>query len=218
MIKVLNAIYGGERFEEYHDELLDLGSHLPGFALDKDGLLRASKASISGHIAADSLTAGPLEVSPTAPQIITRNFPVNETAENIFNNMRVYGTWGVTGNYNGPITSVEILQSTSQYKSGLYTVLAYITVVNVNPGTNPIAKTTVEYKTLTGLGGAGGGDPLKVVTHNIKTAYPLTFSTTFEGLTMRLFNLPEIPNEPAETGTVYKAPDGAGGYNLKIKG
>jgi len=56
MIQVLNAIYGGERFSRDGVNLIDHGAHLPGFALDKTGKLRASGAEISGHIEADSGT------------------------------------------------------------------------------------------------------------------------------------------------------------------
>jgi hypothetical protein len=54
MIQVLNAVFGGERFSANADGsgIIDHGSHLPGFCLDKDGKLRASMADISGHIEA----------------------------------------------------------------------------------------------------------------------------------------------------------------------
>jgi hypothetical protein len=66
----MNAIYGGERFVREGDSLTDLGSHLPGFCLDHTGLLRASLATISGHITADSLEAGPLSVSHSTPRVL----------------------------------------------------------------------------------------------------------------------------------------------------
>jgi hypothetical protein len=54
MIHILNAIYGGERFEFDGTQLVDKGKHLPGFLLDKSGVLKASGAEISGHIEAES--------------------------------------------------------------------------------------------------------------------------------------------------------------------
>jgi len=54
MIKVMAAIYGGERFSFDGASLVDNGKHLTGFCLDKDGKLKASGADISGHIEATS--------------------------------------------------------------------------------------------------------------------------------------------------------------------
>jgi hypothetical protein len=56
MIQVLNAIYGGERFKFDGTKLVDKGINLPGFLLDKSGVLKASGAEISGHIEANSGT------------------------------------------------------------------------------------------------------------------------------------------------------------------
>lgn len=80
MIRVGNVIYGGERFTENGESLIDLGDHLMGFSLDKTGRLRASNANLSGVIDAasghfkdcfahdltitgGSITIGPLHVS-----------------------------------------------------------------------------------------------------------------------------------------------------------
>jgi len=55
-IQVGNVIYGGARFGFENGILKDKGKHLDGFALDKNGLLRASNVNIKGHIEADTGT------------------------------------------------------------------------------------------------------------------------------------------------------------------
>lgn len=84
MIKVMAAIFGGERFEIINGQLVDKGAHLPGFSMDHTGKLKASGAEISGHIEADSgtlnnitirenslfqgnITSGPLVLSDSNP-------------------------------------------------------------------------------------------------------------------------------------------------------
>ena len=80
MIQVLNMIYGGERFSWDGHQLVDNGDHLPGFLLDKSGMLKASGAEISGHIKAKSGELDAVTINEQAVfkgRIFSGNFTVD---------------------------------------------------------------------------------------------------------------------------------------------
>ena len=54
LIQVKGAIFGGERFVNNNDKVVDMGTDKTGFCIAQDGILKASGAEISGHIEADS--------------------------------------------------------------------------------------------------------------------------------------------------------------------
>jgi len=82
MIRVLNSIYGGDRFYFDGTQLVDKGAHLPGFWLNKDGILRASRAEISGRIEADE---GYFRANLETPVL-------QASTEQLYSNIRIFNS------------------------------------------------------------------------------------------------------------------------------
>jgi len=213
MIQVMAAIYGGDRFHFDGSQLIDNGAHLPGFALDKFGHLRASLADISGHFKADSLEAGPLSVSEGTPQGINRYFSTNETANNIYKTVREDGKFPATGTYgNLSLSSIEFINSYSsdvQYPY-VYFYSTIIIFVTVNNNRIKIAESILTTKTNVTNNATTNSD-----NHPLKLLNSLSFNITLSGKTMKMIDLPT--STPAESHTVFRQDRFDGTSNLLIK-
>jgi hypothetical protein len=127
LIQVKAAIFGGERFVKENGQVKDLGSHLPGFCLDKDGKLRASGAEISGHVKADSgelnnvtikegavflgtIHTGPVFISnettaPVAPRVFNSGTSIGD----IMSFLGGVGTFNINGSYGNRSDLVSVV-------------------------------------------------------------------------------------------------------------
>jgi hypothetical protein len=214
MIQVMNAIYGGERFEFDGSKLVDKGSHLPGFSLDKSGLLRASKVNISGDFKADSIEAGPLSVSQNTPSGITRNFGTNETAKNIYDAVREVGIFKTIG-YFGlmPLQFIEFIITTTSNSSypNLYRDNTYEVFIIANNIRILIAKSIIKTQL-----NVINNEYTESAEHSLKLSNSLSFKITLVGKTLKLNDLPTTV--PAEKGTVFKIKEFNSDYSiLKVK-
>jgi hypothetical protein len=205
LIQIGNAIFGGERFSKSNDGMgvVDKGSDLPGFSLDKNGLLQASRAIISGNFMADNFEAGPLLVSQTDPVNVTRNFLANETAKNIYDTVQTTGSYNVTGTYGSLSISAIEFSSFLYIPPDLSDInTTYEVYVKINNNRTLIAKSEIR------------SGPNAVNTHPSKLANALSFVITLPGKKMRLLNL---PTSLSEVGVVYKQTNGDGTSFLKVK-
>jgi hypothetical protein len=213
LIEVQAAIYGGDRFKEEGGQVVDYGSHLPGFSLDKDGLLRASMVNISGRFKADSLEAGPLSVSESTPTGVTRFFSANETAKNIISTVREYGIFNATGTYgNLSLNQIQFIHTITMDSSYpyVYTYYTYDVYVFVNNSRVQVAKTVRKGRTNVTNNAYDESE-----NHSPRLANSLNFSITLTGKTMKFHDLPT--SVPAEPGTVFRVGDSNGAAFLKVK-
>jgi hypothetical protein len=201
LIQIGNAIFGGERFSKSNDGtgVVDKGSNLPGFSLDKNGLLQASRAIISGNFMADNFEAGPLSVSQTAPVGITGSFSANKTAIDIYSTVQTTGSYNATGTYGSlSISAIEFLVSMNN--TDIYNItITFEVYVKINNNRTLIAKSIT----------SSGPE-----VHSPKLANALSFVATLPGKTMKLLNLPT--SKPAEDGVVYKYRNDDGTFSLRI--
>jgi hypothetical protein len=108
MIRVLNSIYGGDRFHFDGTQIIDKGAHLPGFWLNKDGILKASGAKISGRIEADegyfkaNLETPVLQASTSLLYSDIKNFNAGTSLKNLVLNEFVF--WGIPTNTSSVIS------------------------------------------------------------------------------------------------------------------
>jgi hypothetical protein len=191
MIQVLNAISGGERFSsEGLDTVIEHGSHLPGFCLDKTGKLRASKAEISGHIEAESGTFhgkveaesgafGPMYLSDETQEPRVFSFPAGTSAEvvrvNIYSTFSSEEIYVNDGTYNGKSGLRRIQRDYDMSGGTLYTELI-----------------------LTFSDGSKISDIRRLATE-------LTFTTGVSGRTVMLTG---IPSSPSAKGMIYRDTQG----------
>jgi len=213
MLKIMAAIYGGDRFVFDGSQLIDNGAHLPGFALDKFGHLRASLADISGHFKADSLEAGPLSVSQGTPLGINRSFSTNETASNIYYTVREKGKFTATGKYgNLSLSCIEFIISESsdfQYPY-FYFYTTFIIFVTVNNNRIKIAESI-----FTGRTNLTNNAYTRSENHPLRLLNSLSFNITLSGKTFKMIDLPT--STPEESHVVFKHDLSDGTSSILIK-
>jgi hypothetical protein len=163
-----------------------------GFQIKADGDAEFNDAVIRAHLVAKSIEAGPLSVSPSSPQTVTRNFSPNSTALDIWGSVgNLSGSWNVTGNYNGVINGIESVADKDIFPT---IVQIYIRAGSIR---TLIARTDISYST-------SGGQLNINYMHTQRISYTLMFTISLAIKTMKLSDLPTYPNMPAESGAVYK--------------
>ncbi len=214
LIQVKNAIFGGERFQKNNGQVIDKGAHLPGFALDKNGLLRASRAEISGRFFADSMEAGPLLLSESTPVGMTRNFAVSETAQNIVNAVRQYGVFNASGSYGSiSFNQIEFIHTYSVDTEIGHIIqgVTYEVYIHSNNSRTLIAKSIK--RGITNI--IAGGAYSESTNHSQRLSNSLIFSITLTGKTFKLLDLPL--SMPAEAGIVFRKDNMDGSSQLLVK-
>ena len=129
MVKATGAIFGGERFAVETGQAADKGSRLPGFMLDKSGILKASCALLNSieitgepgfHGEAD---AGNFKPSPVPIYTAIRSYNGNASAAGIIDNE--FSFWGINKCQNSRFDKA-VLARTDQISCGEYIFLRYI--------------------------------------------------------------------------------------------
>ena len=226
MIQVLNMIYGGERFSWDGHQLADKGDHLPGFLLDKSGILKASGAEISGHIEAKSGSfAGTLKAAEGVfigtLQAANGRFEGELSCDSLQvvtdpNSMRRFPTAGYF-----PIgTNIAVIRSevsnflgiSSQQFSFIVDDGQYLghNITSIEFPRIAANRIIINFK-------QGNFIRSEELNGSIYSGVILWFQIGNGLKKIRLVDLPLNPGAGAP-GTVYRVPDGSGTYDLKVKG
>lgn len=217
MIRVLNAIYGGERFVgDGLETIIDLGSHLSGFCLDRTGKLRASNAEISGDIFAnngyfkgdiitDSLLATKQQPTPTEYNIpfgatyssISPIYP-NVTIDGVYNNKSIIKFTTDTVFTETPVSGTPPIV---QYDHYLYAVYADTTTVLL---AHYRSRSVYVWDTYDSFSGIYLGHYNITTTNPTVLQYNLRFKYIGNSSTLKIMNIPQFV--PEENGQVYQLP------------
>ena len=153
------------------------------------------------------INSGPLSLSNNTPAPVTRNFPSNDTAENIFRTIGA-GMFSVTGTYGGQ--AIQKIEITLRYvilpdgpvDASYATYLITDVCVYINGRMNNVAQTQT-----------GDGRTY----HTIRLASALSVTIPIAGKTMKFVGLPTFPALPNESNVIYRETDNQGNYFLKVK-
>ena len=167
------------------------------------GHIEATSGFFKGHLIAESLEAGPLSLSKAEPEYLSRAFASGSTAKNIFNDIRVIGSFDLTGTYGDlNINRVELSQTLSINQSYPYVESYTDYNVWVYAGSTKIH---IAFTRITGRTNVITNAYTTWETNNIVLGSNMIFTaTTFQGMTIKLLNLPKYPSVPTAPGTVYR--------------
>jgi hypothetical protein len=166
MIRVQNAIFGGDRFGENG---VDRGNAYAGFKMDSSGVLSASNVNITGDsIFSGDIISGPLQCLSNAPIGSKMSISNGTTAKQIWGNNSIYNDASAVGNYhNKNIVGVrkslsfdiDLESAWDGTNTNVYAIRTdyYICIVSYSNGTEEIVANFVEkyrqrygtYETLT---------------------------------------------------------------------
>jgi hypothetical protein len=224
LLKVQNAIFGGERFYKFLGHVIDQGPDKPGFMLGANGVLKASNAEISGTVnATDGVFNGTVNATSgrfANVEILENSlFQGNITSGPLVlsNDSPVGTTYTLNSGSSAKTIRSKIVQGAGQsLDSGTYPVIGsyagkqlvqigYVYDYKSPNGNRFKLSIYAYYSDGTNNKIAYLEEYDKDVVENDAISSTLTFAFTTSGKTFKLINLPETP---IAANVVYK--DGNG--------
>jgi len=203
LINVKGAIFGGERFINVNDQVVDRGSNYTGFCIAQDGILKASGAEISGRI--DAMLGRLQHISIQEHAVIEGDITIRSGEFQVVSDSEMERSYSnitalnlrtlIASDFNIPVSDIY---SVSYGRFNLSPVVEFDTIIfTSNGGLFSL------YKNASGITPQLNGLGTAEITIKIGSLQKVIIY--------------DAPDSSTKKNVVYKTPDGNGNFFLKLK-